>query len=146
MGDVFKKIKRLIATVLIVIAIVLVAIALIYWGQPDLVGTLVDSTGAVAIFGTGITSTLAGMSPLGLSLLAGAIGAIAYIVDEEGASAAVTKFADMTGDFAGGLAGVGRDIVDAVIPRWVQYTALGIGAYALYNMYVKEDEITIRTE
>jgi preprotein translocase subunit SecG len=139
MGDVFKKVKRIIAQVLIVIAVVLVAVALIYWGNPDLAGSFLAGPSASSVYGASMAGAFANMTPMTLAILGGAVAALAYIIDAEAASGAVDDATQLISDVAAGAVDIATDVIDEIIPKWLQYTILGVGAYLLYDHFIADD-------
>lgn len=97
-----KFVRKLLAGLLVALALVLVIVALIYWGQ-DSIGANFLTDGAALI---GINMTL--MSPMALLALAGVTLVIAYIMDKETAS----KIAEAVGSTVSDVIDQGIHVVD----------------------------------
>lgn len=130
MGKVISKLRGLLAKLLIVIAIISVALVIIY-GQ-----------NGIEILGTSLTGTQ-------MSLLAVASIGLAYVVDANQASRTVSSIgkgasdvAKEAGEVLGDVLSATGNVLTSTIRSWLLPAAVVVGGYLIYKD-VSNDETSI---
>ncbi|AAF63304.1 P6 [Pseudomonas phage phi8] len=135
MGSALKSIKRFLAKVLVIIALVLVAIAVIYWNSDSIgfLGKIADSTG---IAGIGL------LGPGQLLMIAGLIGVLAFFIDSEAAGEVLSAVSDIAKGIATGVTEVVSGAAKSLLSSPLGLLLGGVAAFAVYR-FVSKDENTI---
>lgn len=127
MGKIFSKIRGLISKLFVLIAVILVALAVIYSGSP------------VEVFGITLKAWQLGM------LAAIALG-LAYVVDGDQASKMLGSIAsgakdivNKTGEVLGSAASAAGDAVGSSLSSWILPIGAILGVYYVYSNIKGED-------